>query len=390
MAVGIAATWTDYTEVPLAVKMAMYWWAPDPTYLELNPMTVKFPEHNAQEFSAGLYTSDSSQAVISTLVSHDLVLLAPIVQTFADNVDLPMSEMDAMLLDEKTNGNENYTWEEVTCKWLKANRATWEKWIPDESECFPGFGLYDSVLQEFVEKREHTTNRTNKIVCQACVPGTFSQKLEDGLGTDGAHTQICVPCGKGTSQASGAALSCKPCQEGEYQDEAQSTECKRCDFGTYQDQIGQQSCKACPQSTGKVTTNTLGFGSVAETDCGCPEGFIDMDETAAFGCVQCGEGMTCPALSQLTDLKNGTSAVGEKFTPKIQRGHWAAAGCSFSMLQHVSVVSLKDFSATRLLLHGGKPNGHFPVHGPLVLSWWYSRFMQWWPGGCSLLSLQRW
>lgn len=309
LAIGIAASWTDYAQLPLSVDMPFYWWSPDPTFLELNPMVVKFAEHNRGEFEAGLMTTSAAQAIISTVVSRDLILLAPTVRTFADGFDLPQSEMDAMLLEQKNTGE---TWEEVTCRWIKANRATWQKWIPDESECFPGFGLYDSVLQTFTDVR---VNATNKIVCQACPPGTYSQKLEDDYKSGSTH--VCVPCGQGTSQPSGASLSCTPCHEGEYQDEIQSTECKRCDFGSYQNETGQVACKACP-----ATTNTLGFGSVAETDCGCPAGYIDMDKTVRFDCEKCGEGLTCPALSQLEDLENGESVLGEKFTPKIQSGYY--------------------------------------------------------------------
>ena len=156
-----------------------------------------------------------------------------------------------MLLDQKTTGD---TWRNVTCRWIKANRAIWQKWIPDESECFAGFGLYDTVLQDFADAR---VNATNKIVCQAgcvlvelhfdnltssvqshgkelgifgtrsslrsdfsvllcwlfweaCPPGMFSQALEDNKGV----THICVACGKGTSQSSGASLSCAPCKAG--------------------------------------------------------------------------------------------------------------------------------------------------------------------------------
>ena len=67
-------------------------------------------------------------------------------------------------------------------------------------------------------------------------------------------------------------------------------------------------------------TPYLGFGSVAKTDCGCSAGYIDIDETVQFDCVECGEGLTCPALSQLKDLKRGASDVGEQFTPKIKKG----------------------------------------------------------------------
>ena len=179
--VAIAASWTDYSQLPLSVDMPFYWWSPDPTFLELNPMVIKFAEYNSREFSDGLMVSAAAQATISTVVSQDLILLAPIVRTFADDFDLPLSEMDAILLDQKTTQG---TWEEVTCRWIKSNQAIWQKWIPDESECFPGFGLYDSVLQEFTDVR---VNATNKIVCQACPPGTFSQKLEDNYKSGSTH-----------------------------------------------------------------------------------------------------------------------------------------------------------------------------------------------------------
>jgi hypothetical protein len=45
---------------------------------------------------------------------------------------------------------------------------------------------------------------------EACPPGMFSQKLEDNKGV----TYVCVACGKGTSQSSGASLACAPCKTG--------------------------------------------------------------------------------------------------------------------------------------------------------------------------------
>ena len=49
-----------------------------------------------------------------------------------------------------------------------------------------------------------------RVLCQACPPGKFSEKLNDNKG----ETYICVPCSKGTSQSSGASDSCTPCKEG--------------------------------------------------------------------------------------------------------------------------------------------------------------------------------
>ncbi|CAL1127286.1 unnamed protein product [Cladocopium goreaui] len=314
-AIAVAASWGDYTQLPLSGEHSFYWWTPDPSFLELAPLPLQFPPHNAREFAQGIQTSAGSSFSVDTLVSQDLAILAPTVEKFADKLELTLSQMDEILLDQKNTGD---SWENVTCRWILANRATWQKWIPDESECAPGFGLFDQILSEFTDTR---ANVTNKIICEACPPGTFSQMMSDNNG----DTYICVPCDKGTSQPSGAALTCTPCKSGEYQDEIRSTECKRCAIGMYQDEEGQLGCKSCPSST-----STLGFGSVAPSECGCPENYIDMDRSGGFECVRCSGGMTCPALSSLVDLESGTSVLGEEFTPKIQKGFYSIAGSSTS------------------------------------------------------------
>eukprot|EP00438_Fugacium_kawagutii_P021447 Skav208594 [mRNA] locus=scaffold3715:89317:104196:+ [translate_table: standard] len=333
VAVGVAATWDDYTQIPLSGDIAMYWWTPDPSFLDLAPLPVAFPQNKPAERSKGILLSQDAAASIDTYVSADLSLVSPLVEKFADNLELTLGQMDAILVDQKTTGD---SWEEVTCRWVKANEATWRKWIPDESECYPGFGLYDSVLNEFTDER---INATNKIVCearaedliwemvfswinsllaqltlgyhlgqrdqQACPPGTYSEKLADGKKGSG-ETYICLPCDKGTSQASGAQMSCKPCKT----------------------------------------------GSISISDCGCPEKTIDLGAHLtgpgrayeAYECVQCSAGMSCPALSNLVawqstrtwdgkrggdaigrqvDLQSGKSANGDLFTPKILPGFYS-------------------------------------------------------------------
>eukprot|EP00438_Fugacium_kawagutii_P014431 Skav225771 [mRNA] locus=scaffold1577:10957:11460:+ [translate_table: standard] len=161
VAIAVAASWGDYTTIPQSGDISFYWWSPDPSFLELDPLMLKFPKYNAREWARGYFASVSSATQINTIVSRDLEVLAPIVERFADNVDLPIREMNAMLLDQKTTED---TWENVTCRWIKANRHLWQRWIPDESECYPGFGLFDSVLEDFMDQR---VNATNKIVCQA-------------------------------------------------------------------------------------------------------------------------------------------------------------------------------------------------------------------------------
>ena len=160
-AIAVSGSWTDYTELPLSGDMSFYWWTPDPTFLQLSPMPVDFPRHQAREFAQNIRTSQPRASVISSIASPDLSILAPLVESFADKVEMPLSTIDAILLDQKETAD---TWQDVTCRWIKANRAVWQKWIPDESECFPGFGLYDSVLNDFVDAR---ANASNKIICQA-------------------------------------------------------------------------------------------------------------------------------------------------------------------------------------------------------------------------------
>eukprot|EP00438_Fugacium_kawagutii_P000209 Skav202887 [mRNA] locus=scaffold1424:81460:82026:- [translate_table: standard] len=161
LAIAVAATWTKYTTVPATGNMAFYWWTPDPSFLDLNPMVVKFPAYNARARAANDLTSLATGTAIDTLVSADLSILSPLVEKFADNVQYTLSQMDDILRDQKDTGD---SWENVTCRWILANRDVWSQWIPDESECYPGFGIFDSVLNEFTDTR---INATNKIVCQA-------------------------------------------------------------------------------------------------------------------------------------------------------------------------------------------------------------------------------
>ena len=165
VAAAVAATYGDYTTIPQAGNLIFYWWTPDPTFLELSPMILKFPPFKREEFNRGIMTTEASGATISALSSRDLQVLAPVVEQFAGLVDLPIDEMNAMLSDHKARGLDysEESWRNVTCTWLRNNRALWQTWIPDETVCSPGFGLYDSVLNQFTDDR----NVTNKIVCQA-------------------------------------------------------------------------------------------------------------------------------------------------------------------------------------------------------------------------------
>lgn len=311
MAIGVALSWATYTEFPFwHPKSHFYWWIPDPTFLELQPLQMIFPPHDRIAYSKGDMSSATSSVSIDKLVSKDLSLLAPNVESFLSNLKVTMAQMDQVLLDQK---NTSDSWRDTMCRWLHANTEVWQSWIPDESRCFPGFGLYDTVLESFTEQR---VNTSNKIVCQACASGTFSQALSDSIG----ETYICVPCPLGTSQDLGAAQFCKPCKSGEYQDEIGSRTCKRCSIGNYQDESGAEICKSCP-----VDTTTLGLGSVAASDCGCKADHIDVNiDQGVIQCQRCSEGLRCPILSNLVDLQRGASDLGPDYVPQVKAGYFSA------------------------------------------------------------------
>ena len=54
MAIGVALSWATYTEFPFwHPKSHFYWWIPDPTFLELQPLQMIFPPHDRIAYSKG-------------------------------------------------------------------------------------------------------------------------------------------------------------------------------------------------------------------------------------------------------------------------------------------------------------------------------------------------
>lgn len=306
IATAVAADWAQYTKLPLRHNCTFFWWIPDPTFLELAPMDMIFPPYDERAQRAGDRRSGVTGSPIDKIVSQDLAILGPSVEDLVKRYTLTLDQLNAILLEQKQTSD---SWFNVTCTWLKNNQDTWSNWIPDASQCFAGFGLYDETMQEFT----NTRNTSNKIVCKACVSGSFSKELFDWRGL----TYECVRCAKGTSQPFGAALECPQCQSGEFQPEEGSASCNQCASGSYQDELGQRACKSCP-----VGAVTLGARSVKLADCGCPEDYINLD-SAGMNCVKCGEGMTCPLLSNMASLYNGTSEFGDEFVPQIVEGFFS-------------------------------------------------------------------
>ena len=155
-AVAVGATWTDYTQLPLAKRMVFYWWTPDPTFLDLAPLTLLFPAHDRTAFQRGDFSSQATGIDIRTIVSRDLGRLAPKVELFLSNMRLDLATVNGLLLENKQLGE---GMNETVCRWIQANEAQWEAWIPDDTKCFPGFGLFDDVSGDYVLDREVTEGK---------------------------------------------------------------------------------------------------------------------------------------------------------------------------------------------------------------------------------------
>lgn len=312
----VAKDWGSFVDLPKQVACLFYWWEPDPTFLLLDPTEMTFPAHVKQEWSQGIQTSAGQQVRIDKYVSYDLEGLAPNIVALVRAMDIDMTEVQELMMDQLNSGDDATT---VACRWLQGHQNVWRQWLPDSSKCFPHFGLYSEITNSFVQERNDPAGLT----CRACESGFFSVQLEDGKGI----THVCKPCAPGSAQSSGAAIACDPCKAGEYQDEFGQALCVRCPQGSYQDREGQSHCKKCP-----LATSTLGLGSIGPEECKCEAGSINM-ENDGFRCVSCGEGMVCPFASTVDGLQHGTSDTSQKYIAKIAEGYYSRADSPMSIFK---------------------------------------------------------
>ena len=300
--------WSDFETLPTKIKSSFYWWQPDPTFLSLDVRRTVFEPFDFAAYGRGILLTDSESVNVDKYASHDLKALAPEVFELLNAFKIDLKMVNGLMMDQVNTGD---TPEVVACRWLKANQDLWKSWLPDPTECFPQFGLYNMATKQFVEHRADATNLT----CHACTSGFYSSRLKDDAGV----TQVCKPCLPGTAQPSGASLGCEACPAGEYQDLTASTNCKRCDPGKYQDTLGRSECKKCP-----AATTTLAFGSVSVLECGCERGSINIaNESEEVVCKECGQGLFCPFSSSLQALKTGLSPLGEQYQPALERGFYS-------------------------------------------------------------------
>ncbi|CAE7346471.1 glvI [Symbiodinium pilosum] len=302
LAVGVA-TAAEYPRLPSQVQSLFMWWVPDDTFLDLSPREVRFPRYNREAWLGRDLRSAPEQLAIEKLVSPNLAELAPAVVALVQKLRWSVDDVNLMMMDMKTSEDPANA---VACRWLKANSEKWSSWLAGDTACFPGFGLFDPS-RGYVAEREGST----ELGCRPCESGSYSQEMQDAKGT----THICQKCSPGTSQSSGAASGCDPCSQGEYQDEEGAVDCMRCPVGRFQDEQGATECKICENGT-----TTLGLGSWSEEDCGCLPGTISKGDNRS--CQLCPEGLSCPVLSTLSSLLNGSS-IAHELTPQIRAGYYS-------------------------------------------------------------------
>eukprot|EP00435_Cladocopium_sp_Y103_P053681 s245_g17.t1 len=130
MAIGVAADWGSFGQIPMTNKCLFYWWEPDLQFIALEPKYVTFPAHDATAWSNGDYSSAPANPMLANLVSYDLPNLAPDVYGFIHNFEMSMDTIRGIVGDLASGT----TAEEAACEWIKSNEDVWRGWIPTTTE----------------------------------------------------------------------------------------------------------------------------------------------------------------------------------------------------------------------------------------------------------------
>ena len=308
MVLGVGTTWEKYLMYPKKYLGFMYWWTPDDSFLDIAPKPFVLPPPNKLAWSQGDFTGSSQQVDVTKIISSDLEFMAPDFVKLLRNSLMQLEEINSMTRDWKANASASR--HDVACQWLLSNPQRWQSWIPDPTVCNRGYGLYNEGGGSF------TSARASATTCRACPAGMYSMPFKDDSGA----TYVCQACPAGTEQPTAGAVECLPCPLGTSKAEKSVYDCSPCIQGFFADQEGSLTCKQCPAGT-----TTLLLGSRTALGCGCKEGTIDtsVDSFSAAVCVKCSEGLKCPTLSTLQNLKSGTSPLGPKTLAQVEEGYYS-------------------------------------------------------------------
>lgn len=284
--IAVASNWSSYRTTPLLGKTSLvYWWMPDPTFLELDPLPIIFPPHDKTEWQEGLQRTNFPAHDLWKLGSVGIHTLAPRAAAMAKAFQLTDKDMTEVLLNKKTSGSNS---SEVACEWLREHKAIWKDWIPRPTACGAGDGLVDDA-EQFVE------NEANAISCLRCSPGRFSS-------VDG-DVRTCQGCPAGRFGNAFRATECKSCPAGTFSQKQNATsfskntgnvECARCPTGRFQPATTSSTCISCEVEL--INSQTAFQGATVASECQCAPGTYRLrrEETVLQECVSCGEGLVCP------------------------------------------------------------------------------------------------
>ncbi|CAE7769849.1 unnamed protein product [Symbiodinium sp. CCMP2592] len=278
------------------LKVLSFWFRPDTSQLAFDPLPIIFPVHVASEWAVGNKRTAATGSYIGKLVSRRLREQAYNVLSFLENLKLELPEMQQYLgMKDATT-----SWEGVACQWITSNRQRWERWVPKDTTCFPGFGLIDAAGNT-VNTREAAKG------CGLCTPGTSSKAVLDETG----RTYTCDLCSPGTYQEVSGETLCITCPAGRVAAEAGVSQCEACTPGSYANSTGLESCQPCGNGDDQSTWTTSRLTEIRGTAqwiqveaaasgdlCHCIPGWFLRDGR----CYECTEGASCPGSSQVEVL----------------------------------------------------------------------------------------
>eukprot|EP00913_Durusdinium_trenchii_P011497 g10795.t1 len=140
-AIAISAGWSLFVKHVQLHRALHYWWVPDATFIDMLPEQLIFARHSPNEWLEGDKKTGGQGSYVSKMVSKNLQWKAGRVREFVSSINFELPEVQSLLLEVQQSGS-SYN---VSCKWMRENRARWSAWKPVETNCYEGFGLFDAA-----------------------------------------------------------------------------------------------------------------------------------------------------------------------------------------------------------------------------------------------------
>lgn len=286
-AVAIISDFSTWVQRVRQVRALFYWWVPDSTFIDLQPLQIIFPRHSASAWALGDKKTSGAGSLVAKMVSSNLASKSSSVQAFVSKIHFELSQVQSLLLDMSRSSAH-----EVACDWIRKEQDVWLNWLPVETNCFQGFGMVN-------EDGAFLESRVGAVSCGLCPAGRFSEETADSRG----KTYRCTLCPPGFSQSKTFSTICEECPKGTYSNTPGSEACTLCEFGKYQNLTAQSSCVECG-----LHKTTLLPASISADKCVCQEGRVEDESDASSFCTPCMKGLACPRGSTRTALllSNGT------------------------------------------------------------------------------------